>query len=859
MPGSREICGVLALAPLSWRGLGCASLPQLQLLFIWLLVFGFALPSRAAEDAADGWKPFRTGDYAGAVTRARALRESNGRNEDAWRLEAEALLIQGKYSEARSLLHQALRTVPVSIRLRLLLREAELQSGREADAAEELQQIAAIANGSARYLRRDAGFLSAAGEAALIMGVEPRLVLENFLRPAQRETPPSRDAFLIAGKLALDKHDYALASRTFEEALQLFADDPDLWWGLASSFLNGDRTKLAEYAARALALNPKHLPTLLLVAENLIDTEDYAGAQHELALVREVNPRRPEALALLAVIAHLQNDEASFNRFREEAFSSWKTNPAVDHLIGRKLSQKYRFAEGAASQRRALSFDSAFAPARMQLAEDLLRLGRDEEGWTMAQQAHDADPYDVTAYNLVTLRDQLGKFTTLTTPHFRLRMSSQEAAIYGPRALALLEQARERLTAKYGLSLDQQTTVEIYPDPKDFAVRTFGMPGRPGYLGVCFGPVVTVNSPSTQRANWESVLWHEFCHVITLTLTRNRMPRWLSEGISVYEESQANPAWGRPMSVSDRARILGGKMRPVQQMSAAFLQAETQDDVLFAYSESALVVQFIVERYGFDAIKALLGALREGVEMNEALARHVAPLDDLEKGFLPFAQAKAEALGGGYDLTPPSDGVKGMVTRLNPKNLPVQLQGIQELIDKKEWAEAKTKLLEVTRRAGYVPGEYNAHALLAQVCAALEDREGERAAWRAIAEHESDALSAVSRLVTLAEQASDWEEAIRWSKQWLAINPLAAKPWRTLLDAGEKRGTPAEAIAAGQTLLRLSPTDAAAVHYRVARLLQPSDRAEARKHVLLALAEAPRYRAAYDLLNQLPSQEKAVP
>lgn len=853
MWGSREICCVLALAPLSWRGLGCAVIPRL--LSLWLLVCGCSA-SAQAEDPADGWKLFRSGDYAGAIISARAAREGGARSEEAWRLEAEALLIQGKYTAALAFFPKALRVLPSSIRLRLLLREAELQTGHQAEAADELQQIATIANGSARYLRRDSNFLPAAGEAALIMGVEPRLVLDNFLRPAQRATPPSRDAFLIAGKLAVDKHDYALASRTFQEGLQLFADDPDLWFGLASSFLNGDRTKLAEYAAHALALNPKHLPTLLLVAENLIDTEDYPGAQHQLAQVRQVNSRRPEALALLAVVAHLQNDEASFNRLREEALASWKTNPAVDHLIGRKLSQKYRFAEGAASQRRALALDPTFAPARMQLAEDLLRLGRDEEGWAMATQAHDADPYDVTAYNLVTLRDQLGKFTTLTTPHFRLRMSTQEAAIYGPRALALLEQARERLTAKYGLDLTEQVTVEIYPDPKDFAVRTFGMPGRPGYLGVCFGPVVTVNSPATQRANWESVLWHEFCHVITLTLTRNRMPRWLSEGISVYEESQANPSWGRPMSLGDRTRILGGKMRPIQQMSAAFLQAESQEDVLFAYSESALVVQFIVERYGFDAIKALLGALRDGTEVNVALARHVAPLDDLEKGFVPFAQAKAEALGGGYDLTPPSDGVKGMVTRLNPKNLPVQLQGIQELIDKKEWAEAKTKLVEVTRRAGYVPGEYNAHALLAQVCAALNDREGERAAWLAIAEHESDALSAVSRLLALAEQTSDWSEVTRWSNQWLAINPLAAKPWRALLEAGEKRGATTEAIAAGRTLLLLAPTDAAVVHYKVARLLQSSDGAEARKHVLLALAEAPRYRAAYDLLNQLPSQEK---
>ena len=838
------------MASLSWQS---TRRTFTLLRFLWLLVFPIAVAARA-DDATEGWKRFRAGDYSGALESARSARQVDSRDEDALRLEAEVLLTQGKYDDALIFFQKAFRFAPASIRLRLLLREAELQTGHDAQAADALQDIATIANNSARY-RHGPDFLAAAGESALLMSVEPRLVLENFLRPAQRETPPSREAFLTAGKLALDKHDYALASRTFQEGLKLFSDDPDFWCGLASSFLNGDRTKLIEYAQHALELNPNHVATHLLLAEHLIDSEDYPGAQHELQSVHAVNPRQVDAFALLAVIAHLQYDEIAYDQNRFHALSTWSNNPRIDYLIGCKLSQKYRFTEGAEAQRRALAFDAKFTPARMQLAQDLLRLGRDDEGWGLAKDAHDSDPYDVTAYNMVTLRDQLGKFTTLTNPHFRLRMATLEAAVYGDRAMALLERARQQLTAKYGLALDQQVTVEIYPDPKDFAVRTFGMPGRPGYLGVCFGPVVTINSPATQRANWESVLWHEFCHVITLTLTRNRMPRWLSEGISVFEEGQANPTWAGTMSVAARNRILEGKMQPIGKMSAAFLQAESHEDLVFAYYESSLVVAFIVERYGLDAVKHLLAALHDGVEINIALAQHVAPLAELESTFVIFAQKKAEALGGGYDLTAPTEGIGGMAARLDPHNLPAQLETVQELIAKKSWAEAKAKLVELTTRAGYVSGENNANALLAKVCNELGDREGERAAWLSMATHESDALDAVSRLLAMAEQAGDWNDATRWSNQWLAINPLAAKPWRTLLDAGEKHGASAEAAAAGRTLLLLEPSDTAAIHYRVARLLQSTDLAEARKHVLLALAEAPRYRAAYDLLKQIPPQE----
>ena len=40
--------------------------------------------------------------------------------------------------------------------------------------------------------------------------------------------------------------------------------------------------------------------------------------------------------------------------------------------------------------------------------------------------------------------------------------------------------------------------VEIFPQQKEFAVRTFGLPGADGLLGVCFGRVITANSPASQ-------------------------------------------------------------------------------------------------------------------------------------------------------------------------------------------------------------------------------------------------------------------------------------------------------------------------------------------------------------------------
>ena len=221
-----------------------------------------------------------------------------------------------------------------------------------------------------------------------------------------------------------------------------------------------------------------------------------------------------------------------------------------------------------------MKFDPAFLPAKAQLANDLLRLGgHDDEAWKLAEEVQQADPYDVVAFNLTALRDAVKNFRTLTSPHFALKMDPREADIYGADALNLLERAHAAITHKYGLELRDRTIVEIFPDQKDFAIRTFGLPGGAGYLGVCFGRVITANSPASRPgspASWEAVLWHEFTHVVTLTLTRNKMPRWLSEGISVFEERQQHAAWGEQMKPRYRAMILGETLTPVSQLSAAF-------------------------------------------------------------------------------------------------------------------------------------------------------------------------------------------------------------------------------------------------------------------------------------------------
>src|SRR4029077_8327721 len=101
-----------------------------------------------------------------------------------------------------------------------------------------------------------------------------------------------------------------------------------------------------------------------------------------------------------------------------------------------------------------------------------------------------------------------------------------------------------------------------------------------------------------------------------LQITRNKMPRWLSEGISVYEERKANPAWGERMNPQYREMVLGDDLQPISKLSGAFLSPQSDLHLQFAYYESSMVVEFLVQRFGLESLKAILRDLGEGTEVN---------------------------------------------------------------------------------------------------------------------------------------------------------------------------------------------------------------------------------------------------
>jgi Tfp pilus assembly protein PilF len=866
-----------------------------------LLGLSFCLPT-AAADLKEAQERFLTGDYSGCAALAQKALPEHQDNDDWHLLLTKSLLATGKYAEARSAITNALARDPWDVRLRWLAREVYQSNGDTNEASEMADSIVRRVSSHPRDFR-DAPSLVVFGQAALLAGADPKRVLDTVFEAAKTADPKQREVYLASGQLALDKHDFALAAKRFEEGLKQLPEDPDLYCGLAHAYAPSDPALMANALEAALDRNSNHVSSLLLLVDHQIDAEDFSEAEKVLDRIKTVNPWQSEAWAYRAVLAHFRNQSEAEKTARETALHFWPTNPRVDQLIGRKLSQNYRFAEGAAHQRQALMFDTNCLPAKAQLAQDLLRLGEETEGWRLADEVQKQDGYDAEAFNLVSLHDTMAKFATLTNRDFTVRMSTHEAAVYGSRVLELLGHARSNLCAKYGMELKRPTIVEVFPEQKDFAVRTFGMPGNPGYLGVCFGTVITANSPAAHVAhavNWQAVLYHEFCHVVTLQLTRNKMPRWLSEGISVYEEGQENPAWGQRMNPRYREMVLGDDLTPVSKLSGAFLSPRSDLHLQFAYYESSLVVEFLVHRYGIDHLKAILQDLGTGAEINQAIAKHTAPMEQLEQEFVAFARERAENLAPGLDWEKPEfakapkspelfDGALSAQNRTrtntparpprqrnrrgpapqparpaledeaalaawvaaHPTNYYALTERATQLLEQKKFKEAKAPLEKLAELYPAETGAESSWAMLAAVHRELGETNAEWKVLNRLAEGDDEAVDAYRRLMEMATAAKEWATVEQNAQRYLAVDPLVAAPYKFLAQASEATGHDRTAIDSYRAWLQLEPADPAEVHFRLAKLLHRAGDPEAKRQVLEALEEAPRYREALQLLLEI--------
>jgi tetratricopeptide (TPR) repeat protein len=503
----------------------------------------------------------------------------------------------------------------------------------------------------------------------------------NLLRSAAAKAPGDPAVNTAWGELYLDAHQKADALDLFSTALKTDARWTPALLGAARSLSDDDPPQAIAAASKAIELNPSFVDAYLFVAGQLLDQDHKAEAQKEVQKALAVNPASPDAHALLAAVAFVEDRTADFDSEVAKALTVAPKRGSVFQIAGELTAHQYRFEEAVALFRRGLALEPENPEILSDLGMALLRTGDEAEAREALERSFKLFPRDKPTLNMLTMMDSLDKFETIRDGDIIVKMHKDEVPVLKEYVIPLAHKALATMAAKYEMTVKGPILIEMFPKHDDFAVRTLGLPGMIGALGACFGRVVTLDSPKARQPPgdflWEATLWHELGHVITIQMSNSRVPRWLTEGISEWEETQARKDWTRPGEAMFARTVSNGQAIKLKDLNEAYQDPKR---ISLAYYQGRLVVDYMVSTFGQSGLNKLLRAYGQGLDTNAALKQVLnTDLESMQSGFDQYIERTFGPLQKA--LTTPKDVDLGRATadslqtlaRENPQSYPVHV------------------------------------------------------------------------------------------------------------------------------------------------------------------------------------------
>jgi tetratricopeptide (TPR) repeat protein len=799
------------------------------------------------------WTAIAHGRTADAEAQARARPADDA---SAAAVLAHIAMASGKHDEALAMLEPAAARAPAgdaAVELGLLLQRV----GRMQAASEHLQRVLRHVSTGAS----DGASVYRAARAAHALG---RVQDANSLyrsAAAPRTTPAIETAW---GTLFLETHNHPEAVKSFQQALKLDPQWAPAHVGLARTLSDDDPPAAAAAAERALEIDPRLASAHRLLAELDLDNTRYEQARERIDRVLAANPQDLDALSLVAAIAYVKDDRAKFDAGVKHVLG---INPAfgeVYRVAAQLAAQNYRFEEAVVLSRDAIALDPTNHRAHAELGMHLMRTGDEAEAKRSLDRAHNDFPFNRVTYNLLLLLDKLEKFTVVEDDEIILKMDPGEAPVIKEYALPLAKEALRTLSARYGFTPKLPILVEIFPVHDDFAVRTLGLPGMIGALGACFGRVVTLDSPKARPPgtfSWQATLWHEMAHVITLQMSRQRVPRWLTEGISVHEEMRARPEWGRDMEVPFALALERGKALKLRDLNSGFTQPDT---IALAYFQAALLVDHIASTHGEAKLQALVRSYGEGLEGEAAVTKTLgASFDQLQASFdkaldVRFASVRAAlqdvAAGRGRGALALPGGEGAGVEQLRAAAAARPGSYVAQLALGRALAAAgdRAAFEPLEKAAALVPmatGEDSPHAIMAKLAERLGDTARAVKEYRLLLAQDHTTIDHARSLAALAEKIGDESSLALAHDRIVALDPFDPQAHTGLGRLAVKRKDAVIAMREFRAALAAGPIDRAAAHCDLGESYLLAGRlADAKREALAALEIAPSFERAQDLL-----------
>ncbi len=662
--------------------------------------------------------------------------------------------------------------------------------------------------------------------------------LVNDLYPdALTENKQYWPAHFEMGRLYLEKFNQADAAAEFKAALAINPQAAEVHAALAELALqNYELTEATASIDRALKINPRLLWAKQLQADVQLANFEPARAIELLEDALKLDPHDEDTLGrLAAAYAALDGVPADLKGTRLGKLIDEATarNPHAGEFflaLGDGLDKLRRYPDCARFYREAIAHMSQLVAPRGQLGLVLMRLGDEVEAGRVLRESFDIDPFNVRVSNTLKVLDVLANYAVIETDHFIVKFDRAHDELLGRYAARYLEEeVYPQLVAKFGFKPEGKSLFEIFSRAKNtnghgwFSARMVGLP-YVGTVGACAGRMVAMQSPDDglQRFNWARVLRHEFVHVVNLQQTHFNIPHWFTEALAVQNEGYPRPQKWNELLLE---RVPKGKLFDLQTINTGFIRPKSSDEWALAYCQAELYADYMLDRFGKDAISKMLAAYATNLNTTEAIHRSFGIDEpDFERGYGEYLKKIVAGLGqgGAAEKQPPE------IERNGGAKAEVKQSGPGEVVRLKKLAAQHLKA-----------GENE------QLFKVLEQ----------LAAIEPDDVLIRKKLASLALASKDFAAAEHWAKQGLYVDVNDVDSHRMLAEGLAGRQEYAAAVEEYATAVKLEPLDLKLQLALADAQMHAGKSDAARKTLDELLKRQADFPGAADLLKQLDSHK----
>lgn len=582
---------------------------------------------------------------------------------------AKAQFERGRHDDAGQSVAAALKQNPDQLQARLIQAHLFLEKGELKKADEAFRWFVRYYNQS-QPTDAESLVLVAQGASQYALWHSSSQILDFCVNTVSVDAIKANklywQAHLVSGKLLLEKYNKAQGLPELKSALTINPNAADVHIALAKSAIGDyDWNEVEEEGKRALQICPNAPGALQALARAKLYFRELEEAETLLNSALEVNPIDTQTLALMAALRMLQDGWPDPNRWRllvdhldqiadvklenptrceQILIDVAARNPRPGIFLTSLAEVVDMFRQHAVAEpllKQAILLMPQLSQPKNALGQLYMQTGQIDDAKRTLDEAFKADPYHVRVSNMRKVTKVLEDYTSLTTEHFVVRADGKLDKLLARYMAEYLEEIYPELTKFFGYEPETRTQIEIYNTAKGlsghqwFSARMVGLPWVQT-IGASTGVIIAMQSPGSMERplNWARVLKHEFVHILTLQQTGFNIPHWYTEALAVRSEGYPRPVEWNKLLLD---RVPKGELKNLDNLSMGFIRAGTPENWNFAYCQSLLYAEYMVERFGEASLSKLLDAYRRNLTTTQAVSE-VFGVDkaDFEKGYREY-------------------------------------------------------------------------------------------------------------------------------------------------------------------------------------------------------------------------------